>query len=247
MKSQIVEQLGQTGHPVAVPHRGAVCGEYRVKARLSVLAAAARRARDPNGDASFDSVRRSAVLPALITMAAGIRWSIGRAPAPVRAGSARSRCLERAIWDRRRHHDPSGRSRAIRPRAPRCADNFVRSSRRLAGLLRHASHFAEIARLTGTSSADDPPTACIAWSWTCTRRLNRLPPTKQRSCWPAPSVYGLRPETGPRSKLSWRHRATRRLKFDHPGLATTATRSGARLTIQNDIGETGAHVVVIAS
>lgn len=35
------------------------------------------------------------------------------------------------------------------------------------------------------------------------------------------------------------------LKFDHPGLATTATRSGATLLIQNDIGETDAHVVVI--
>jgi hypothetical protein len=40
--------------------------------------------------------------------------------------------------------------------------------------------------------------------------------------------------------------STRKLKFGHPGLATTASRSGARLTIQNDIGETDAHVVVIA-
>jgi uncharacterized protein Yka (UPF0111/DUF47 family) len=35
------------------------------------------------------------------------------------------------------------------------------------------------------------------------------------------------------------------LKFDHPGLATTATRDGARLVIQNDIGTTDAHVIVI--
>ena len=40
--------------------------------------------------------------------------------------------------------------------------------------------------------------------------------------------------------------ATEKLKFGHPGLATTATRTGGRLTIQNDIGETDAHVVVIA-
>jgi hypothetical protein len=40
--------------------------------------------------------------------------------------------------------------------------------------------------------------------------------------------------------------STRKLKFDHPGLATTASRSGDRLIIQNDIGETDAHVVVIA-
>ena len=35
------------------------------------------------------------------------------------------------------------------------------------------------------------------------------------------------------------------LKFDHPGLGTTATRSGDRLVIQNDIGTTDAHVIVV--
>ena len=35
------------------------------------------------------------------------------------------------------------------------------------------------------------------------------------------------------------------LAFGHPGLATTAARVGARLTIQNDIGATDAHVIVV--
>lgn len=35
------------------------------------------------------------------------------------------------------------------------------------------------------------------------------------------------------------------LKFDHPGLGTTATRSGNKLVIQNDIGTTDAHVLVV--
>jgi uncharacterized protein Yka (UPF0111/DUF47 family) len=39
---------------------------------------------------------------------------------------------------------------------------------------------------------------------------------------------------------------TRHLKFDHPGLDTTVTRAGTRLVIQNDIGATDAHVVMIA-
>ena len=38
---------------------------------------------------------------------------------------------------------------------------------------------------------------------------------------------------------------TAKLKFHHPGLATTATRTGDRLVIQNDIGTTDAHVIVI--
>jgi len=35
------------------------------------------------------------------------------------------------------------------------------------------------------------------------------------------------------------------LKFDHPGLGTTATRARGRLVIQNDIGTTDAHVLVV--
>jgi uncharacterized protein Yka (UPF0111/DUF47 family) len=35
------------------------------------------------------------------------------------------------------------------------------------------------------------------------------------------------------------------LKFDHPGLGTTATRHGTKLIIQNDIGTTDAHVLVV--
>jgi hypothetical protein len=38
---------------------------------------------------------------------------------------------------------------------------------------------------------------------------------------------------------------TARLKFDHPGLATTATRHAGALVLQNDIGTTDAHVIVI--
>jgi uncharacterized protein Yka (UPF0111/DUF47 family) len=39
---------------------------------------------------------------------------------------------------------------------------------------------------------------------------------------------------------------TRALKFNHPGLETSAVRSGARLVIQNDLGTTDAHLIVIA-
>jgi uncharacterized protein Yka (UPF0111/DUF47 family) len=38
---------------------------------------------------------------------------------------------------------------------------------------------------------------------------------------------------------------TSALRFDHPGLGTTATRNGDKLLIQNDIGVTDAHVLVI--
>ncbi len=39
--------------------------------------------------------------------------------------------------------------------------------------------------------------------------------------------------------------SSERVKLDHPGLATIATRSGTALVIQNDLGTTDAHIVVI--
>ncbi|MGQ9369748.1 DUF47 domain-containing protein [Azospirillum sp. ST 5-10] len=60
------------------------------------------------------------------------------------------------------------------------------------------------------------------------------------------SVYGLLPDDEPlvRAFMRGLHR-TGALKFDHPGLGTTATRSGGRLILQNDIGTTDAHVLVV--
>lgn len=60
------------------------------------------------------------------------------------------------------------------------------------------------------------------------------------------SAYGLEDADRPRvaAFMSGVNRTTP-LKFDHPGLGTTATRSGGRLVIQNDIGTTDAHVLVV--
>jgi uncharacterized protein Yka (UPF0111/DUF47 family) len=38
---------------------------------------------------------------------------------------------------------------------------------------------------------------------------------------------------------------TERLKFGHPGLGTSATRAGPRLILENDVGTTDAHVLVV--
>src|SRR5262245_41303367 len=38
---------------------------------------------------------------------------------------------------------------------------------------------------------------------------------------------------------------TAHLKFDHPGLGTVATRNGAKLSIQNDLGSTDTHMLVV--
>jgi uncharacterized protein Yka (UPF0111/DUF47 family) len=58
-------------------------------------------------------------------------------------------------------------------------------------------------------------------------------------------VYGLAPADRPLVQAFMAGlNATAPLKFDHPGLDTTATRVGERLVIQNDIGTTDTHVLV---
>ncbi len=76
--------------------------------------------------------------------------------------------------------------------------------------------------------------------------LNRLAAGCAEETVAGAHVFGLRPEDH-RSVESFMLglKETRGLKFDHPGLDTMATRSGDRLAIQNDIGTTDAHVVVI--
>jgi uncharacterized protein Yka (UPF0111/DUF47 family) len=78
------------------------------------------------------------------------------------------------------------------------------------------------------------------------KALNQLQAALARETLDGAAVYGLTDRNRPRVRafMSGLNR-TAPLKFDHPGLATTATCSGERLVIQNDIGTTDAHVIVI--
>ena len=79
------------------------------------------------------------------------------------------------------------------------------------------------------------------------RALNRLQAQIATSTVDGAAVYGLSAEDhGLVAAFMAGVHSTARLKFDHPGLATTATRSGDRLLIQNDLGTTDAHVVVLS-
>jgi uncharacterized protein Yka (UPF0111/DUF47 family) len=79
------------------------------------------------------------------------------------------------------------------------------------------------------------------------KALNRLAAAHAEEVLAGAHVYALLPKDRPAVEAFMRGvAATEKLKFGHPGLATTATRASGRLTIQNDIGETDAHVVVIA-
>lgn len=78
------------------------------------------------------------------------------------------------------------------------------------------------------------------------KRLNALQVTLARESIDGALVYAIDDSDRSRIKAFMSGvNATAPLKFDHPGLGTTATRSGDSLIIQNDIGTTDAHVLVV--
>ncbi|MEZ4226106.1 MAG: hypothetical protein R3B13_34490 [Polyangiaceae bacterium] len=78
------------------------------------------------------------------------------------------------------------------------------------------------------------------------KAINRLQERLSRETVDGARCYGLSDDDRARVSAFMRGlNRTARLKFDHPGLGTTATRAGTRLVLQNDIGTTDAHVVVI--
>ena len=81
----------------------------------------------------------------------------------------------------------------------------------------------------------------------CHRALNRLQAQIATETLAGATVYGIHDADRELivAFMAGLHR-TAPLKFDHPGLGTTATHIGARLLIQNDIGMTEAHVLVVA-
>lgn len=78
------------------------------------------------------------------------------------------------------------------------------------------------------------------------KALNRLAARCADEIVAGAHAYGLTADDRPAVEAFMRGLAsTRPLKFDHPGLETTAARSQGRLVIQNDIGTTDAHVLVV--
>jgi hypothetical protein len=242
MKSRIIEQLGQTDILLPSLIAEGLAANDRVKVRLSALQAAAERAQAVDGtpiDLTAES--RAAGLDA-----ASIQSFVNGAhmAADGRIGAADLAGVIDGILD-----DVATMIRAVEAGAAsagaEAAGRF--SAIRARELLEPSGDIdiARIARLTGLSEPGGDSLHRLVMD--LHKALNRLAAGCAEEVLAGAHVYGLLPDDRPVVAAFMRGvERTRALKFDHPGLDTIATRSGSRLVIQNDIGATDAHVIVIA-
>jgi uncharacterized protein Yka (UPF0111/DUF47 family) len=241
MKSEIIERLGQADLLLPAMIAEGLTANDRVKLRLSVLQAAARHASEPT-TARFDLARECHAAGidhfALETLVNHAVLSAGEQISAPGLGA-----LGGAIWD-----DVAAMIRAVK--AGDGAEG-AKAEARLAAIQKLGPsaksdivEFRDVMRLTAISDNDGDSLHRLVMD--LHKALNRLAAAHAEEKLAGAHVSGLLPQDRAAIEAFMRGvHATEKLKFGHPGLATTATRSGARLTIQNDIGETDAHVVVI--
>ncbi|HEY9228283.1 MAG TPA: hypothetical protein VIP11_16625, partial [Gemmatimonadaceae bacterium] len=240
MKTRIVEELGQTDVLLPALVVEGLAANNRIKVRMSALQAAAQHARDPSSpppDLTAES-RDAGIEPSRVEqLVSGAQASAdGHITAPNLAelGTDMLADIEAMM-----HAVDAG----MHDEGKSAADRFakLKLGARLASL-RDVTPEA-ITALTGTGDGDSLHRLVMDLH----KSLNRLAADYAEETVAGARVFGLQPDDRTAVEAFMRGlAATAELKFNHPGLGTTATRSGARPTIQNDIGETDAHVVLIA-
>ena len=242
MKSHIIEELGQADILLPSLVAEGLAANDRIKVRMSALQAAVQHAREPAHVPTDLAVecRAAGISPAALAALVGGAHLAGdgRLAAPHLAALLKEMNDDAVsmIHAVSAGSAPEGRSAEARLAAISTA-----------GLLDAANDIAidRITRLTGVSSHGDDSLHRLVMD--LHKALNRLAANCAEEIIAGAHVFGLRPED--RACIEGFMRGlnqTRPLKFNHPGLDTMATRSGERLLIQNDIGTTDAHVVVIA-
>lgn len=241
MKAAIIERLGERDLLLPSLIAEGLAANDRVKVRLSVLQAAAQHARNPRG-ARFElteECRAAGIDP--VTVESTVNEATLSSAEHITAPHLGA--LIASTWE----------DVATMIRAVKAGDETLgeRAQSRLSGIRAAplaSSDDIELAQIaTLTSIADSGGDSLHRLVMDLHKALNGLAAAHAEATLAGARVYGLLPEDTSAVEAFMRGvEATRKLKFGHPGLATTAARAGARLTIQNDIGETDAHIVVVA-
>jgi uncharacterized protein Yka (UPF0111/DUF47 family) len=242
MKSLIIEQLGEAGILLPALVREGLAANDRIKLRLSALQAAAARAEQPDRTPiDLGAECRAAGLPAEATSAL-IQSAHVNAAHDIEATNLAALLTDIA-------DDAAAMIRAVSAGDDSIGAAMTRRLHEIAasGALAPSASIAPARVAALTAVADGGADSLHRLVMDLHKALNRLAAGCAEETLAGAHVFGLRPEDRGAVESFMRGLAeTRALKFDHPGLDTLATRAGERLMIQNDIGTTDAHVVVIA-
>jgi hypothetical protein len=241
MKPRIVEQLGQT--EIILPDLVAegLRANDRAKLGLSVLQAAVQHARDPDrpvADLSAECRRTGIDAVAIKALVMGARPSASgtiEAPGLAKLGSSLTGDVTTMIKAVGAADGEFGKTAEARLAA-------ITTQVRL-GLQQLAD--SDVAKLTAVGDGTGDSLHRLVMD--LHKALNRLAMQCAEEVVAGARTYGLTPGDKPVVAAFMRGlERTRALKFNHPGLDTTAVRVDARLVIQNDIGTTDAHVLLVS-
>jgi len=238
MKAEVLAAIGETGLSRSAAVNAALSANDRVKYLLSLLQMAAAHADQP--DQPPASLKRERIAcgidePSLDAFTAATR----RQGAAYHMPGA-DKLLARIAQDLKTMAAPvldAG-----------IAGFAARLAAALAAIPQATGDMLDAAALAAMSTATPPPgtDSLHRLVMDLHKQLNMLQAGLAEETIDGAAAYGLAEEDRPRvaAFMAGLNR-TAGLKFDHPGLGTTATRSGGKLVLQNDIGTTDAHVVVI--
>jgi uncharacterized protein Yka (UPF0111/DUF47 family) len=237
MKTQILMALGEGGLQQATALNAGLAANDRLKYVFSLLQMAAEHARQPEQPAPTLKHERLAcgIDDADLNLVVPSAQEAGKA---CRIHGA-TRIMLRIGEDLRLMAAP-----VLAAKEPGFDDRLKRVLAALPDTKGDLVDLAAIASMmqAGQGTVDSPHRLVMDLH----KRLNALQAAMAQETLDGAAAYDLEPADRPMvSAFMLGVNRTARLKFNHPGLATTATRAGGRLVIQNDIGTTDAHVIVV--
>ena len=226
-KIEIVERLGEKAVLLPALIGEALAANDRIKQRLSLLQEAAMRAQSPAGDhkgldvsvagARFVGPQRL-FMPGLGTLLVELRQDVAAMLAPLEAADA-------------------GTARPLAERAAALGKSMPAGAGDQLDL-------NDIDRLASARRGERDSVHLLAMD--LHQVLNRLAAETAIELLDGAHVHSLNERDRQAVKAFMRGlNRTAPLAFGHPGLGTTAMHSNGRLIIQNDIGTTDAHVLVV--
>jgi uncharacterized protein Yka (UPF0111/DUF47 family) len=241
MKARIIEQLGEGG--VLLPSRIAdgLAANDRAKVRMSALQAAAAQASDPTAQPVDPSAECRAADIDVAEMRSVVAAAHMSMPGTVAAPGLAE--LIKALFG-----DTGAMVDAVTAGDIAAGSTAAKRLSALKADIPAELDEIEARRIVALTSLPTGGTDSVhRLVMDLHKALNRLAAGCAEEDVAGAQAYGL--EAGDRPIIEafmGGLERTRALKFDHPGLGTTVTRSGSRLVIQNDIGTTDAHVLVVA-